>query len=209
MGGSAEAARQEFEVFVAEVSGPLLRTAFLMTGNLTDAEDAVQETLLRVARRWHRVRKMGHPLAYARRILVNLMLDEARGTSRRQGELNGIFAARTGALSDASAERALQTVDSRLELAGALACLAPRQRAVVVLRYWADLPEAEVAAVLGCSVGNVKSTSSRALARLRELMAAERPATARDRGLAGDVDRATAPDSTEQRFVPALKRSSS
>lgn len=207
MGGSAEAVRREFEVFVAEFSGPLLRTAFLMTGNLTDAEDAVQETLLRVARRWHRVRKMGHPLAYARRILVNLMLDEARGTSRRRGELGGIFAARTGDLRDASAERALQTVDSRLELAGALACLAPRQRVVVVLRYWADLPEAEVAAVLGCSVGNVKSTSSRALAKLRGLMAADRSGTSGDRGLIGKIDRAAGTESTEQGLASASKRS--
>ena len=71
------AARREFECFAAEVSGPLLRTGFLMTGNARDAEDLVQEMLLKVARRWSRVRVMDHPAAYARRVLVNLVLHDA------------------------------------------------------------------------------------------------------------------------------------
>ena len=71
------AASREFERFAAEASDSLLRTGFLMTGNTKDAEDLAQETLLRVARRWNRVRSMDHPAAYARRILINLVLHDA------------------------------------------------------------------------------------------------------------------------------------
>src|SRR5271154_486866 len=81
------AASREFERFTAQASESLLRTGFLMTGNAKDAEDLVQETLLRVARRWNRVRSMDHPAAYARRILINLVLDDAGRRSRQQAEL--------------------------------------------------------------------------------------------------------------------------
>jgi DNA-directed RNA polymerase specialized sigma24 family protein len=82
-----KAASREFERFAAEASGPLLRTGFLMTGNAKDAEDLVQETLLRVARRWSRVRSMDHPAAYARRILINLVLHDADHRVRQRTEL--------------------------------------------------------------------------------------------------------------------------
>ncbi len=82
------AASREFERFAAEASDPLLRTGFLMTGNAKDAEDLVQETLLRVARRWHRVQSMDHPAAYARRILINLVLHDADRRARQRTELS-------------------------------------------------------------------------------------------------------------------------
>jgi RNA polymerase sigma-70 factor (sigma-E family) len=142
-----------------------------MLADLTEAEDAVQETLLRIAKRWYRVRKMEDPLAYARRILVNVVLDGARRRSRRHDELSE-WAQGHGPdeRRDDSAEQAMRAVDARLDFVAALGTLAPRQRAVVVLRYWVDLPEVEVAATLGCSVGTIKSTASRSLARLREMM---------------------------------------
>jgi RNA polymerase sigma-70 factor (sigma-E family) len=162
----ANAARREFESFVADSTGPLLRTAFLMARDLAEAEDLVQETFLRVARHWPRVCVMNHPAAYARRVLVNLVIDGAERRFRRTGELDG--ALRALEQSDGRAERDLAAVDVHQELLTALAGLPARQRAVIVLRYWEDLPEAEVAVMLGCSAGTVKSTASRGLARLRE-----------------------------------------
>jgi RNA polymerase sigma-70 factor (sigma-E family) len=159
--------RQEFERFVTDRTAQLLRTACLITGNLTEAEDLVQETLLRVARHWPKVRGMEHPAAYARKILVNVALDGAVQRGRRKGELAAADSAGVYGLVDTLAQRDLQKVDTRQELLGALGTLPSRQRAVVVLRYWEDLPEAEVAEVLGCSTGTVKSTASRGLARLR------------------------------------------
>lgn len=162
----ANADRREFESFVADSTGPLLRTAFLMARDLAEAEDLVQETFLRVARHWPRVCVMNHPAAYARRVLVNLVIDGAERRFRRSGELDGRLRA-VDQLDD-RAERDLASVDVHQELLTALAGLPARQRAVIVLRYWEDLPEAEVATMLGCSAGTVKSTASRGLARLRE-----------------------------------------
>jgi DNA-directed RNA polymerase specialized sigma24 family protein len=79
--------KHEFDRFTAEVSDLLLRTGYLMTGNAKDAEDLAQETLLRVARRWKRVRSMERPAAYARRILINLVLAESDRQSRQRAEL--------------------------------------------------------------------------------------------------------------------------
>jgi RNA polymerase sigma-70 factor (sigma-E family) len=169
MAGTADVVHGDFDAYVAAVTSSLLRTAYLMAGDLAEAEDAVQETLFQIARRWPRVRKMDRPLAYARRTLVNLIIDGTPRRSRRQAELtewtSGHGLADRG---DEAAERAMQAVDARFDVAAALAGLPPRQRAIVVLRYWADMPEVDVAAALGCSVGTVKSTASRALARLRE-----------------------------------------
>jgi RNA polymerase sigma-70 factor (sigma-E family) len=168
----AGAARREFERFVAESADRLLRTGYLMAADLAEAEDLVQETYLQVARRWPRVRAMDHPAAYARRILVNLAIDGAPHRARRNGELGLAGIAGQPDVPDSSAELALRAVDEQAGLAAALAGLPPRQRAVIVLRYWEDLPEAEVAVILGCSVGTVKSTASRGLARLRRDLAA-------------------------------------
>jgi RNA polymerase sigma-70 factor (sigma-E family) len=161
---SHKVSKREFDSFAAGAWDPLLRTGFLMTGDAKDAEDLVQETLLRVARRWNRVRSMDHPAAYARRVLINLVLHDADRRSRRRAELwpqdGGAEAA------DENAARALREVDDVAEFRWALAQLPARQRAVLVLRYWADLPVTEVADILGCSEGTVTSTASRGAARL-------------------------------------------
>jgi RNA polymerase sigma-70 factor (sigma-E family) len=149
----ARSSRQEFERFVTDRSGSLLQTAYLMAGNLAEAEDLVQETLLRVARHWPKVRAMEYPAAYARRVLVNVALDGAERRAPPAGE-----------------QRDLYGVDAQQELLGALGALTARQRAIILLRYWEDLPEADVAEILGCSVGTVKSTASRGLARLRAII---------------------------------------
>jgi RNA polymerase sigma-70 factor (sigma-E family) len=175
---TTDRARREFETFVAGSADELLRTGYLIVWNLPDAEDLVQETLLRVARRWPRVRRMQHPIAYARRILVNLALDGGKRRSRRREELNG---GPPEDRPDEASARDVADVAARSELNAALAALPPRQRAVLVLRYFLDLPEADVAAVLGCSLGTVKSTGSRGLARLQQAL--------REPGLVPDAQR--------------------
>jgi RNA polymerase sigma-70 factor (sigma-E family) len=152
----------DFDRFVADSANGLLRTAYLIVSDLHDAEDIVQETLLRVARRWHRVRRMQHPAAYARQILVNLALHGGPTRSRRRSEL--------GATLPGEPAAPASPLDAHDELYAALAALPPRQRAVLVLRYFLDLPEAEVAAALQCSLGTVKSTASRGLARLEQTL---------------------------------------
>jgi RNA polymerase sigma-70 factor (sigma-E family) len=169
----AQRVEAEFERFVADSTDALLRTAYLISWDPAEAEDLVQECLLAVARRWPRVRRMEHPHAYARRVLINLALDGADRRSRRRHELGADDPGAVDQVADAGSARELQSVDARSELLQALGTLAPRQRAVLVLRYFEDLSEAQVAAALGCSVGTVKSTASRALARLQAAMSAE------------------------------------
>ncbi|HEY7430097.1 MAG TPA: SigE family RNA polymerase sigma factor [Streptosporangiaceae bacterium] len=170
------ASKRRFEAFVAGSADTLFRTAELMTGDTGAAEDLVQETFIRVARRWHRVESMDHPLAYARRIVINLVLDGASRRSRQRAELEPPGGQRMEA-ADESAARALRGVDDQAEFRWALAQLAPRERAVLVLRYWADLPVAEVAEILGCSTGTVKSTASRGAARLAKVLTNQPGAT--------------------------------
>ncbi len=159
--------RIDFDRFVAETVEPLLRSAYLITWDFAEAEDLVQECLFKVARRWPRVKKMERPVAYARTVLINLALDEGKRRSQRRSELGS---GATGALEahhDDAALRVLGRVETGTDLLGVLRELPPRQRATLVLRYFDDLSEAEVADVMGCSVGTVKSTTSRALGRLR------------------------------------------
>jgi len=160
--------RAEFDRFVTDNTDGLLRAAYLIVWDLQDAEDLVQETLLKVARRWPRVRRMEHPIAYARRILVNIALDGSARRSRHRLELTGEEPPDRPGDAAASGERDEITLHD--ELLNALAQLPPRQRSVIVLRYFLDLPEAEVAAALKCSLGTVKSTASRGLARLEQTL---------------------------------------
>ncbi len=151
----------DFDSFVADGLDDLLKTAYLITWDAGEAEDLVQECLLKIARRWPRVRRMEHPRAYARRILVNLALDGARGRAQRSGELDAAPEPAQPAID------ALGGLDQRADLLAALAELPARQRAVLVLRYFNDLTEAQTAELLGCEPGTVKSNASRGLARLR------------------------------------------
>ena len=170
----SDRSRREFERFVAECSDGLLRTAYLIVWDLAEAEDLVQECLLTVARRWPRVGRMDHPRAYARRVLVNLALDGRKRRWRRRRELEASPSVLERGADEASSRR-LDGIEDRSELLPALATLPPRQRAVLVLRYFEDLSEAQVAAALGCSVGTVKSTASRGLARLQAALSPPEP----------------------------------
>jgi RNA polymerase sigma-70 factor (sigma-E family) len=150
----------EFEQFVAASGSRLLRTAYLLTGDLGEAEDLLQTTLERTARRWHRL--SGAPEAYARVVLANLATDRWRRLRARPAEVHEQPTAAAGG--DLAG-----TVALRQALIAALMQLTMRQRAVLVLRFFDDLTEAQTAIALNISVGTVKSTTSRALAQLREL----------------------------------------
>jgi RNA polymerase sigma-70 factor (sigma-E family) len=145
--------------FVRVRYGDLLRIAYLLTGSATEAEDLVQTALLRAMHRWHRI---DEPLAYVRRTMANLHI--SRWRRHRARELL------TATVSDRAERDATGPVAERDVLFRALRQLPPRTRAVIVLRYWADVSEADTADILGCSVGAVKSTASRGLARLRAVL---------------------------------------
>jgi len=180
--------RVEFERFVDGCARGLLSTGYLIVWDQAEAEDLVQETLLRVARRWPRVRKMDQPAAYARRILVNLAIDDAKRRVRRRRELQPADGARLEAHLEQASPVTFGAIDARAEMLGALALLPPRQRAVLVLRYFEDLSEAQTAQTLGCSLGTVKSTASRGLARLREALEPSADSPAQGNGhLTGDA----------------------
>jgi RNA polymerase sigma-70 factor (sigma-E family) len=159
-----------FEMFVAGASVRLFTMAMLLTGRQrAEAEDLLQDVLERAYRRWRRITRKGRPEPYVRQMLVNASVDRWRHLRHHREEpllLNGMDLA----MSDHAAKLA-----DRDALLRALGTLPPRQRAVLVLRYFEDLPEAQAAAVLGCSVGTVKSQASRALATLRQTI---RPAVA-------------------------------
>jgi RNA polymerase sigma-70 factor (sigma-E family) len=158
------ASERQFEAFVSATTDDLVRTGYLMTWDTRETEDLVQETLLKVAARWDRVRRMDHPGAYARRVLVNLVLDHSDRRLRRRSELQTEPVDRI----DLHAARPFSEIENASELRTIMAALPRQQRAVLVLRYWEDLSEAETADVLGCSVGTVKKNTWRAVNRLRQ-----------------------------------------
>lgn len=148
-----------FRDYVAARQRALLRTARMLTGNQHTAEDLVQATFERVWPRWSRVVRDGEPDAYVRRVLVNTYSTWWRRKWR--GETP------TSELPDVAAPDAFAEADLADALRRLLPTLTPRQKAVVVLRFYEDLSEAATAEALGCSVGTVKSQTSKALARLR------------------------------------------
>jgi len=154
-----------FAEFVAVRGTALLRTALLMCASRQDAEDILQTALEKAYRHWGRLDADSDPEPYVRRILVNLVISRAR----RWKVLREIHVAKPPEVATAPETHAVELRDALME---ELRKLGPRQRAVLVLRYWEDLSEKETAEVLGCSVGTVKSQSSRGLARLRERLGA-------------------------------------
>ncbi|WP_030933435.1 SigE family RNA polymerase sigma factor [Streptomyces sp. NRRL S-646] len=154
-------AQDSFREFVEHRSSALLKTAVLLSGgDRHTAEDLLQNALIKAAGRWQRI---DEPEAYVRQILYRQQV--SRWRLKWPGrELSVAEPPEAGAGGDASSDAEL-----RLLMRGALARLTARQRTVLVLRYFEDLPEADVARILGCSVGTVRSTTHRSLARLRAL----------------------------------------
>ena len=151
--------RQQFEEFMTSRWPGLVRLAFGLTGDRWLAEDLAQTALVSAFASWWRVRRADDPDAYLRRILVNM--SNRRFRRRRVTE-------QSGDLPETAVDGPADLVDARAALLAALRQLPPRQRAVVVLRYWEDLTDAQIGAALGCSPGTVRSQLSRALAKLRE-----------------------------------------
>lgn len=165
-----------FDDFVAANTAGLLRTAYLVTSDEGEAEDLVQECLLRVAKRWRRIRVMDQPLAYSRQVLVRLAFRGSKQRARRRSELDSDLI-EIGVVS-----APIELLGTREELRAALRQLAPRQRAVLVLRYFNDFSEAQIAEALDCPPGTVKSTISRSLAQLHDQIQPESlPARSEDR----------------------------
>jgi RNA polymerase sigma-70 factor (sigma-E family) len=161
-----------FAQFVEARERALQRTAWLLTGDRALAEDLVQTALVRAWSRWERIRRRDDPEVYIRRVMVNTWATWVRRKWRGEHATQSV--PEGPAPGDIAAEVAV-----RMAIRGALASLTARQRAVLVLRVFDDLSEAQVAQVLDCAVGTVKSTMSQALAKLRsdarlmELMEAE------------------------------------
>lgn len=150
---------EDFQAFVLSRGAHLYRTACLLTGGDTHlAEDLVQETLGRMFAKWGRHGRIANPAGYAQVVLVNTFIANRRRKSSAERP--------TAVLHENPAPGRDQ--DLRLTLLAALGRLEPRDRAVLVLRYWEDHSVEETARMLGLSVSAVKSRSFRALARLRE-----------------------------------------
>ncbi len=157
--------KQSFEgldALIAERGKVLLATSVLLAGNRTAGEDLLQAALERLMRHWSRVH--GDKEGYLRRTLYHLAVDQWRRRKRRPEVLAEI--------EPPSQPDGTDALHLRQALVQALATLPPKQRAVLVLRYWEQFSEAEAAETLGCSVGAVKSSASRGLSRLREVTAA-------------------------------------
>lgn len=157
-----EASERDFREYVIGRRGRLEREAYLLVGDTHLAQDLVQTALAKAYVSWRRVSNSDNADAYVRRILVNAHLSRLR--KRRVRELLTDMAVETQEAYVAAPAGADTT---RVDIMRALMALPKRQRTAVVLRYWVDLPEAEVAAAMGCSVGTVRSQSSKALAKLR------------------------------------------
>jgi RNA polymerase sigma-70 factor (sigma-E family) len=155
----------DFDEFFRATWPRLFRTAYAVAGDAAAAEDALQGAYARAFASWRRVSAAEHPEAYVRRIVVNEIL----GTRRRAWWLRERSFA-TPESGEAVVSPEVGVVD-RDAMWSAVLSLAPRQRAVVVLRYYEDLSEEEIADALGCSRGTVKSQASAALANLRRAVA--------------------------------------
>jgi RNA polymerase sigma-70 factor (sigma-E family) len=152
-----------FEEFVRGRSAHLFRLALVLTGwDNAAAEDVLQIALERAYRRRRQLFRQGSAEPYVRRVVVNAAIDWRRLRRRRAEQSLDVAA-------DLAVQDRTGQVADRDVLVRALAALAPKQRAVLVMRYWEDVPDAEIAATLNCSAATVRSQASRALARLREL----------------------------------------
>lgn len=150
--------------FVSARWGSLFRLAYLLTGSEPAAEDLLQTSLMRAYVAWDKVQRTESPEAYVRKVLVNGAISDGRRRSRRPEVISGH-------VPETPHPDGHEASVDRVALWPLVNALPPRQRAVVVLRYYEDLSEAEIARVLGCAPGTVKSQASDALRRLRATLA--------------------------------------
>lgn len=152
-----------YREFVNAHQQRLLRTAWLLTGSWTEAEDLVQTALVRCWPHWDRLVRQGSPEAYVRRAVTTSFISSRRRLWRRE------VATAAEDMPEAVHHGQMDRSDLRASLLHAVRSLPPRQRAVVALRYLQDMSEQEVADAMSCSVGTVKSQTSKALRSLRAL----------------------------------------
>jgi RNA polymerase sigma-70 factor (sigma-E family) len=152
-----------FAGFVRENTPALLRTAYLLTGNGGQAEELVQDTLVRLYPKWDRVAAADVPLAYVRRSLANAYINQSRRGSRREFAYEDVP-------ERVDPHDPLTQLADRDEIWAGLKLLSDRQRAALVLRFFEDQSDEQTAVALGCRVGTVRSLISRGLATLREHM---------------------------------------
>jgi RNA polymerase sigma-70 factor (sigma-E family) len=150
-----------FAGFVRANTPALLRTAYLLTGNTGAAEELVQDTLVRLYPKWHRVEAAAAPVAYVRRSLANAFVNQVRRPASREVAVD-IMPERPYATDP------MDQLADRDEVWTLLRFLPARQRAALVMRFFHDLPDEEIAAALGCRTGTVRSLISRGLASMRE-----------------------------------------
>jgi RNA polymerase sigma-70 factor (sigma-E family) len=153
--------RQDFTEFVAARSQSLMRLAYVLTCDQHAAEDLLQGALIKAATHWGRIHSS--PEAYVRRIMYRDQVSRWRSRDRRPETV-------VAQVPEPAAADLTGRVAARLALTEALRALPPRKRAVLTLRYLDDLPESQVADILGCSVGTVRSQTHRALAQLRPVL---------------------------------------
>ena len=153
---------ERFADFVRAHSATLFRTAYLMTGDYQRAEDVLQESLVRICQRWSRIDQMASPLAYSRKVVVNRAASWWRKKSSRETPMVLHH--------DPAWGGHLDEVVEHQRVWQAVLALPPRQRAVMVLRYYEDLSEAQIAETLGVATGTVKSHSHAAHRRLHEVL---------------------------------------
>ena len=157
-----DSARREFAEFAAARASALIRVAYLLAGDQHAAEDLLQTALTKTAAHWGRIHTA--PEAYVRQVMYREQVSSWRRRARRGEATMADVPDRAAAAPDISAE-------TRLSLQQALRALPPGKRAVLVLRYFEDLPEAQVASILGCSVGTVRSQTYKALTQLKAALA--------------------------------------
>jgi RNA polymerase sigma-70 factor (sigma-E family) len=178
----------DLDTLLAERGDQLIRAAIALAGNRADGEDLLQAALERLLRSRHRVESDLE--GYLRRILYNLAADGWRRREvsiRRMRLIRRPDAAAVQGTDRPDAADPMAAVDLHDALVRLLAQLPPRQRTVIVLRYWLQLSEAETAAALGCSPGAVKSAASRGLARLRDLAVTRDESGTADRPRGGQL----------------------
>jgi RNA polymerase sigma-70 factor (sigma-E family) len=162
------ASDDEFEAFYAARADHLRRTAYLLCGDWHLAEDLTQIAVTKLYRSWRRIERHDALDQYARRVLMRAFLDERRRPWRRE-----FSTIPDDPVLDRTAPTA--TTDERMLLRTALLRIPKGRRAVLVLRFWVDLSVEQVADVLGCSIGTVKSQTARGLADLRAVLGGVSP----------------------------------
>ncbi|MET9350748.1 SigE family RNA polymerase sigma factor [Streptomyces termitum] len=161
--GELPGAEAEFHAFFDRHYAELARLAHLLTGETDAADDLAADAMLALWHRWDRVRAAGHPAAYARGVVANLVRTRIRGTVRERRRVAAFWDRRPEHTEDPD-------VSAVLDVRTALRALPFRKRACVVLRHAFDLSERDTARALGISVGTVKSQTSKGMAELQRLL---------------------------------------